>query len=178
MFGHIIVDGPDAVGKTTLAKYINDKYSFKVVHNGADRKNDYDYYHELITSNNHDFYDRFMAGEFVYPKIYNREPKLSWSDIGYLCDDIINTNSLYIIMNCSNKDILLNRLAERGEFNYFNEIEQQIDLFRSFASILEKPFFEKYDNFRYVDISEPDSYDKLYSIIDEFIKNNKQGELF
>ena len=87
MFGHIIVDGPDAVGKTTLAKYINDKYSFKVVHNGADRKNDYDYYHELITSNNHDFYDRFMAGEFVNPKIYNREPKLRWTDIDYICDE-------------------------------------------------------------------------------------------
>ena len=57
MFGHIIVDGPDAVGKTTLAQYINDKYSFKVVHSGADCKNDYDYYHELITSNNHTFYD-------------------------------------------------------------------------------------------------------------------------
>lgn len=172
MFGHIIVDGPDAVGKTTLANYIKNKYDFNIIHSDATNDNDFNYHHELIYKPEHNFYDRFMAGEYVYPKIYNRKSKLNWSDFTDICNDIIDTNSLYIIINCSNKDILLDRLAKRGEFDYFKEMDEQVDLFRVFAHILEKPFFENYDNFRYVDISEPGSYDYLYKLVDDFIIKN------
>ena len=170
--GHIIVDGPDAVGKTTLSDYICKKYNLETKHSTADDPNDFDYHKNMLMDFNSKFYDRFFAGEYVYPKLYDRKPKLSITEIETLCKLIVETNSLYIIMNTSDVDILIRRLIERKEFNYFKEIGPQVQLFKEFAYIFES-FFDKYDNFIYFDINQENAYDKLYEKIDKFIERYK-----
>ena len=167
-FGHVIVDGPDAVGKSTLAEFVEKIFGFKSVHSDAKSKNDYEYHSDLLHADESKFYDRFMAGEYVYPRIYGRDAKLTISEMEKLMKEIIDTNSLYVIMNTSDTDILIRRLAERKEFHYFKEMSPQVQHFRDFAYIFES-YFEKYDNFIYFDINQPDAYDKLYDKVKSFI---------
>lgn len=166
--GHIIVDGPDAIGKSTLGDLIKKLYNFDSVHSDASAKNDFDYHSDLLNNSTSMFYDRFMGGEYVYPKIYGREPKLTVSEMDKLFKQIVDTNSLYIVMNTSDVDILIKRLAERKEFNYFEEMRPQVQLFKEFAYIFED-YFNKYDNFIYCDISKENAYDELYDRVKSFI---------
>ena len=47
---NIIIEGPDAAGKTTLAEKIKAKYPFmQYVHSTANTPNDYDYHSYLLT---------------------------------------------------------------------------------------------------------------------------------
>ncbi len=175
--GHIIIDGPDAVGKTTLGEFIKDKFGFEIVHSGAENANDYEYHSSLLKDKNHKFYDRFMAGEFVYPRIYGRPAKLTVTEMDKLFDEIEETNSLYIIVNTSNLDIVNERLIARGELDYLDEIKEQTQLFLAFASnIFEERFENKKPNFKYFDIAKPNAYDDLYRYVEEFIKSNMEGE--
>ena len=87
-----------------------------------------------------------------------------------LFDKIIETNSLYIIMNTTDTDILIKRLVDRKEFNYLKEIQPQVELFRDFAYIFED-YFEKYDNFIYFDINQDNAYDILYDKVTKFVES-------
>ena len=44
---HVIIEGPDGIGKTTLANYIRDKYDIEIVHNDASDENTLRYYQSL-----------------------------------------------------------------------------------------------------------------------------------
>lgn len=170
MIRHIIVDGPDAVGKSTLADFVKKNWNMESVHSDAKCKNDFDYHSELLDENESMFYDRFMAGEYVYPKLYGRDAKLTISEMTKLFDKIVETNSLYIIMNTTDTDILIKRLVDRKEFNYLKEIQPQVELFRDFAYIFED-YFEKYDNFIYFDINQDNAYDILYDKVTKFVES-------
>lgn len=170
MIRHIIVDGPDAVGKSTLADFVKKNWNMESVHSDAKCKNDFDYHSELLDKNESMFYDRFMAGEYVYPKLYGRDAKLTISEMTKLFDKIVETNSLYIIMNTTDTDILIKRLVDRKEFNYLKEIQPQVELFRDFAYIFED-YFEKYDNFIYFDINQDNAYDILYDKVTKFVES-------
>ena len=170
MIRHIIVDGPDAVGKSTLADFVKKHWNMESVHSDAKCKNDFDYHSELLDENESMFYDRFMAGEYVYPKLYGRNAKLTISEMTKLFDKIVETNSLYIIMNTTDTDILIKRLVDRKEFNYLKEIQPQVELFRDFAYIFED-YFEKYDNFIYFDINQDNAYDILYDKVTKFVES-------
>ena len=170
MIRHIIVDGPDAVGKSTLADFVKKNWNMESVHSDAKCKNDFDYHSELLDENESMFYDRFMAGEYVYPKLYGRDAKLTISEMTKLFDKIVETNSLYIIMNTTDTDILIKRLVDRKEFNYLKEIQPQVELFRDFAYIFED-YFERYDNFIYFDINQDNAYDILYDKVTKFVES-------
>lgn len=170
MIRHIIVDGPDAVGKSTLADFVKKNWDMESIHSDAKCKNDFDYHSELLDENESMFYDRFMAGEYVYPKLYGRDAKLTISEMTKLFDKIVETNSLYIIMNTTDTDILIKRLVDRKEFNYLKEIQPQVELFRDFAYIFED-YFEKYDNFIYFDINQDNAYDILYDRVTKFVES-------
>lgn len=170
MIRHIIVDGPDAVGKSTLADFVKKNWDMESIHSDAKCKNDFDYHSELLDENESMFYDRFMAGEYVYPKLYGRDAKLTVSEMTKLFDKIVETNSLYIIMNTTDTDILIRRLVDRKEFNYLKEIQPQVELFRDFAYIFEE-YFEKYDNFMYFDINQENAYDILYDKVTKFVES-------
>lgn len=174
MSNHIIIDGPDAVGKTTLAKYINSKFGYEILHNDQDCPNTYEYFHNLLMEDSPLVLDRFIAGEYVYPKIYGREPKISITEMTNICNDIMASDSLYIIMNTGNLDVLNSRLIERNEMNYLDEIKSQVNEFTVFAGHIFEDYFENFahpnEHFIYVDISKPDAYDKLYNTVLEFIQ--------
>lgn len=160
---NIILESPDACGKTTLAEKLQKKYGMGYYHCTAKTPNDFKFHSDLLDKDNM-VYDRFMCGEYVYPKIYNRPPKMTLEEIVKIMQKIVDNNDMLIIMYASDLNTLKERLIARGELNYLKEIEEQNKLFQEIAHILE--VFE-YKNFVTVDVSKLENYEKLDNFIDE-----------
>ena len=160
---NIIIEGPDATGKTTLAEKLQKKYGMEYFHSTSKTPNDLKFHSDLLDKDNM-ICDRFMCGEYVYPKIYNRPPKMTLEEIVQIMQKIVDNNDILVIMYASDLNTLKERLIARGELDYLKEIEEQNKLFQEIAHILE--VFE-YKNFVTVDVSKLENYEKLDNFIDE-----------
>ena len=166
----IILEGPDASGKTQTANTLLEKYGFnKILKYSKDDANDFEYYNNLLES---DFdkviFDRFHISEMVYPEIYHREPKLSFEDFCNINNKIIANKDLVIVFYTSNIDILNKRLLDRKEFNYLDEIEQQNTLFLKYSYVI-----DVYEDMKikFIDISKQDAYKNLYKWIEDNLED-------
>lgn len=121
---NVIIEGPDATGKTTLANKLKEKYGFGIMHLTSKTPNDLKFHMQLLERDNM-VYDRFMCGEMVYPQIYGRAPKLSIDEVCKIMQRIVDNNDILIIMYASDINTLKKRLIERGELEYLKEIEEQ-----------------------------------------------------
>lgn len=162
---NIILEGPDAVGKTTLAEKLRDKYGMSIHHSTSKTRNDLYYHLDLLDYRSNTVFDRFNAGESVYPEIYDRPPKLNENDQAIISRRIIDNNDLFIIFITSDMEIINKRLIERGEEDYIPEMTQQNELFTKFANKFNAKY--RYKNFCIVDIAEEDAYNKLDAWIEE-----------
>ena len=161
---NIILEGPDATGKTTLAEKLRDKFGMTIHHSTSKTRNDLHYHIDLLDYSNNVVFDRFHIGEMVYPEIYHRPGKLTIDEFNEINKRIIDNNDLLIVFTTSNINIINDRLIERGEESYIPEMEQQNELFSKIAQECKKLY---YKNFYIIDISEPDAYNKLDIWIDE-----------
>lgn len=155
---NVILEGPDAVGKTTLAEKLRNKYKMSIHHSTTKTRNDLGYHLDLLDYRENTVFDRFHVGEFVYPKVYNREPKLNDNDFEIINKRIIDNNDMFIIFITSDMSIINERLIARGENDYLVEMDAQNTLFTEFANRFKK---YNYKNFYIIDIAEPNAYDKL-----------------
>lgn len=160
---NIILEGPDAVGKTTLAEKLKNKYNMNIIHSTSKTRNDLNYHIDLLDYQNNTVFDRFHIGELVYPEIYNRSSCLSLDDFNLINKRIIDNQDVLVVFYTSDLSILKDRLIKRGELNYLDEIEQQNKLFSFYASVLSQ---YDYKYFYIMDISEENSYDMLDNWID------------
>lgn len=156
-----ILEGPEAVGKTTLAKKLMSKYDMSYEHFGSC---DLDTHMNALLKDNV-VYDRFHIGELVYPEIYGRVSKFNngIDDAFTIMKRIVDNNDILIIFIASDTEVLKERLRERKEFNYIDEIDLQNSLFVKYAYVFSA---WEYKNFYVVDVSEKDAYTKLDSWID------------
>lgn len=154
---NIIIEGPDATGKTTLANKLVEKYKMKYTHLTSKTENDMRFHLYLLATDNN-VYDRFFMGELVYPQIYNRPAKMTFNECCTVMNKIIENNDLFIILYSSELNVLNQRLIDRGEIDYLKEIEQQNNLFIAAGNA----FYEyEYENFKMFDISKPGVYEKI-----------------
>lgn len=160
---NIIIEGPDATGKTTLAEKLLANYDLTTIHGTAKTPNTLSYYTELLHKDNQIF-DRFHLSEYIFPQIYGRPFKLTYYDFKKITEEIIATNTFFIIFLTSDMSILNERLIARKEYDYLKEIIPQNELFKLYAEYF-KQF--NYDKYYVIDIAEPNAYDKL----DEWLRN-------
>ena len=152
---NIILEGPDAVGKTTFAELLRDNYNMEIVHFPSATCQE----HLDALYKDNTIFDRFHIGELVYPEIYGREPKLDFDEANYkIMRAIVDNNDILIIYITSDLEILRQRLIERGEYNYLDEIEQQNELFKKYAYIFSA---WEYENMYVIDIAQEGAYDRL-----------------
>lgn len=157
---NVIIEGPDACGKSTLAEKLVNKYGMHYVHFPSA---DLDAHMNSLLSDNTVF-DRFHIGELVYPEIYGREPKFNGlEDANIIMKRIVDNNDLLIIFRTSDLSILNDRLVKRGELDYLEEIEEQNRLFTIYSSVFD---VWEYNNYYVIDIADEDAYDKLDAWID------------
>lgn len=162
---NVILEGLDAAGKTTLAEKLRDKFGMKIIHSTSKTRNDLNYHLDLLDYQNNTVFDRFSVGEFVYPKIYGRDPKIADDEFKIIEKRIIDNNDLFIIFITSNMNIINERLIARNEYEYLKEMNDQNILFSEYA----KKFRDKYrdyKNFYVIDVALPDAYNKLDEWID------------
>ena len=159
---NIIIEGPEASGKTTLAETILAKYPyFEYNHATSKTPNDYSY-HKNLLDKGFSLCDRFCVGEMVYPKIYNRNPKLTSTEVHSLFKQCRDNNDIFVILYSSDINVLKKRLIERGENSFLDEIEEQNKLF--LVNSWDLSVYD-YDRYFVVDISKPYAYDILYQSI-------------
>lgn len=166
---NIIISGLDGCGKTTLAEKLKNKYNMKIIHSTASTKNDYGYHIDLLDYQDNTIFDRFHTGERIFPFITtdrykDRAPKISLEEFDNITKRIIDNNDLYIIFVTTDLNIINERLIERGEFDYLEEVKQQQKLYLDIANYVKEKF--NYKNFYICDIAEKDAYDKLDTWID------------
>lgn len=160
---NIVCSGMDGVGKTTLANKLVKKYGMDVIHSTAKTRNDLAYHLDLIDYHDNTFFDRFHTGEIIFPYIYGREPKITHEEFDIITQRIIDNNDLYIIMYCSDPEIIKSRLEARGEDTAW-EIEAQS---KYYGEAVERVKKFNYKNFYACDIAEDGAYDRLDAWIDE-----------
>ena len=152
---NIILEGPDAVGKTTFAEFLRENFTMDIVHFPSATCQE----HLDALYKDNTIFDRFHIGELVYPEIYGREPKLDFDEANSkIMRAIVDNNDILIIYITSNLEILKQRLIERGEYNYLDEIEQQNKLFKKYAYVFSA---WEYENMYVIDIAQEGAYDRL-----------------
>lgn len=160
----IIIEGPDGAGKTTLANYLKDKYNLKILHSSSETKNDLQYHLDLLNKDNI-ILDRANLGEIVYPTIYNRIAKMTWSEQLEFMNYCKDNNIIYIIFYASNFNDLKDRLFKRGDTEQVLQNAEKINFVFMF---LAKMFNELYNNVHIIDISkEKDQVDCFNNILKE-----------
>ena len=164
---NIYIEGPDATGKTTLAKWLCDQYGFKYAHLTADSPNTFEWHKKLMNETNTVF-DRFCLGEVVYSKIYGREPKMTISDCVKLMTKMENQGDLFIALLTAKPEILNERFKARGENEYLKESEAQI---KEYIALCYGLAALEWRDFIIWDIAQ--GYDGLYEKIKRRLENVK-----
>ena len=143
---HVIIEGPDGIGKTTLANYIQDKYDLEIIHNDASVENTLAYYQSLCDGDK--VIDRANLSELVYSIIYGREPRMTVDDQIDFFDEY---TGIYIICYASDYNDLKSRFNTRGDTVEVSENLRKInELYMILATLLPKLFTNVYA----LDISE------------------------
>lgn len=136
-FPIIIVEGPDACGKSTLIHQLMEKYPNNCyIHNAV--TNNIKTLHEntidaaLVASQEHYvFIDRLHLSEKIYGNIFRDGESY---DIDYFDKQITNNiPTLKKILCIVDKDISLSKHAERKEKEMFNDISNVWDMYNEIA---------------------------------------------
>lgn len=110
----IILEGPDGVGKTTIAKRLARILNGKIVHCTKDTPNDMSYFRSILYASEEQFIiaDRFCYGQFVYQS--EEERKLTQEDLYRLEAEMLSYGAKVVYVKASPKTIA-SRLNKRGE---------------------------------------------------------------
>lgn len=105
---NIVLEGPKASGKSTLAKHFI-LLGYEYFHSSSETENDLKYHLDLLEGDKR-VIDRFSVGEMIYPSIYNREGKLSLPEF---LTTMTNQDTIYVILFASNINDLFERIELR-----------------------------------------------------------------
>ena len=165
MFANIVLEGPKASGKSTIANHFINKH-YEYYHSSAETKNDFNYHLELLAyKGKKKIIDRFSIGEMIYPSIYKRKGKLTFEQFLFLMN---KRNTLYIILYASNVDTLTKRITKR-DFDKDIDFESLVNsniCFTMMAHNLKNCF----ENVRVFDVSKIDAEEIIKELENEFTK--------
>lgn len=135
-----IIEGPDGVGKTTLARAIQDKTKGHILHCGFEDDWDVEDYHEDImdVAKELDRYqdviiDRWAPSEWVYGHVFRGGPAYDVFD--FIKEHAMNTGYDITWVMCKNPNTIANHLMnskEREErFDDMTDVMANFSLFES-----------------------------------------------
>lgn len=144
---HLLIDGPDSVGKTTVCGYLKEAIGIPVTHMEKAKEVfnttktcdiellSYVYNQTLLQLKDHDFIvDRGFVSTLVYSMVYERNPR----DLDYI-DDLEKALSpeVYILIN-NNDEVLEQRgdeVVPVADFDYIRSTYQSVAKGRGYTVI-------------------------------------------
>lgn len=80
----IILEGPDASGKSTLAVALSEKLGWPIEHCGPPSDEAFKEYYRLLSLPSNRIYDRFFHGEMVYGPLLRGKSQITHTEMFYL----------------------------------------------------------------------------------------------
>lgn len=128
---NIIIEGPDAAGKTLYAKEFQ-KYGFNYMkcspgEHAYISELSNDYFSRMLNFDNYVF-DRFCISELVFSELYSRDEVITFEEVNKLLANNLDDTKM-VLLYSSNDEILKQRCIDRGELDYVDEVVEQNKLF-------------------------------------------------
>ena len=141
----IVLEGSDKVGKSTLGRYLAEKYSAELVHFSAPKGDPYKEYMDFLDqadpSKNY-VLDRFHVGELVYGELYRGKSKISLDQLWYL--DLRLMSHQCILVHCStDPETVKRKFVEDGEES--SKIEDVEAILSKFKEKVNLSLLRKFD---------------------------------
>lgn len=119
------------------------------MHSSSETKNDLQYHLDLLKEDNI-VLDRYNLGEFVYPQIYGRAPKMNWKEQLEVMNECEKLDVIYVIFYASDFNTLKERLYKRGDTQQVLDNAEKLNiLYKALATQLS----DVYDNVYMLDIT-------------------------
>ena len=112
----IFLDGCDGTGKTTLAKYLSERFNLDIFCLTKEGVKSVKRYKELLSIDNV-VHDRTFLSEVVYPPVFGRSRWLSDDVICELIDQYRKSDDIFVICTCDDRAIR-ERISHRFTFEY------------------------------------------------------------
>lgn len=132
----IYLDGCDGAGKSTLAKYLSQRFKLDIFCLTKDSEKSIDRYKHLAKIENV-VHDRTFLSEVVYPKVFDRENWLSDDDVCELLHESYD-DGIFVVCTAPN-DRIKGRIFDRHEFE-FQEVMDNLDYINSLYQELARKY--------------------------------------
>lgn len=135
----ILLEGPEAAGKSTLAKLLEEQTGYPVVHmdkpkTDEEKQNMYMDYMNKIQSVDNVIFDRCWYSEMVYGPIMRDKSYISHSQMCNLESALVRKGAM--IIHCTdNVALLWERCNERGE-DYVTDAKTLVKITQGFEDLL------------------------------------------
>ena len=145
-----IIEGPDGVGKTTLVERIVDEVNDRdpnaeitLIHSKKPSCHPLDEYLTPLLNyrpgtGQHLIFDRWAWGEYVYPRLYDRETQLDLPTLWYLNQYVRRLGGVVVL--CTLPHDRVNRVYyERDELELIPDYDRTLHLFRAASELATVP---------------------------------------
>ncbi|MFE9424304.1 hypothetical protein ACFYNO_15200 [Kitasatospora sp. NPDC006697] len=120
----LVLEGPDGVGKSTLAERLSKEYDFTVVHSPQtpDHLDLTSRYRTILDGTGRIIFDRCFISELVYGPLYRGRSRITWSQAIDLAETVIARSGLFVHLT-ADPHVIRRRLIQRdGEAAGLEEI--------------------------------------------------------
>ncbi|MGW3952895.1 hypothetical protein ACWEKM_18670 [Streptomyces sp. NPDC004752] len=94
----LVLEGPDGVGKSTLAERLSAQHGFRVIHSPRtpDHLDLATRYREILDGVDRILFDRCFISELVYGPLHRGRSRITWSEALDLAESVIDRKGLFI----------------------------------------------------------------------------------
>ncbi|AEW95196.1 MULTISPECIES: nucleoside/nucleotide kinase family protein [Streptomycetaceae] len=120
----LVLEGPDGVGKSTLAQRLSAQHGFRVIHSPRtpDHLDLATRYREILGGAGRILFDRCFVSELVYGPLHRGRSRITWSEALDLAESVIERKGLFVHLTAP-APLIRQRLLDRdGEAASLDEV--------------------------------------------------------
>ncbi|MEU7022778.1 hypothetical protein ABZ990_19265 [Streptomyces sp. NPDC046203] len=120
----LVLEGPDGVGKSTLAERLSAQYGFRVVHSPRtpDHLDLASRYRDILDGPGPILFDRCFVSELVYGPLHRGRSRITWSEALDLAESVISRAGLFVHLTAPAPVVRQRLLHRDGEAAGLDEV--------------------------------------------------------
>ncbi|MFF8290018.1 hypothetical protein ACF068_12415 [Streptomyces sp. NPDC016309] len=113
----LVLEGPDGVGKSTLAERLSAQHGFRVIDSSRtpDRLDRANWYREILDGAGRILFDRCFVTDLVYGPLHRGRSRITWSEAFDLAESVIDRVGLFVHLTAPPPVIRQRLLARDGK---------------------------------------------------------------